>query len=123
MKSIVNIFLVILVIGVSAPTIALADIDTGFKTDITNACIVSGKSKAPVMKDIEKVCECVAKKHFASALEEPDELDGSSGLSWILEYYRLGNSKKLSEFAQSNDVLVEYDLAVVQDCLELVRGK
>lgn len=116
-------FFIISILFIAIPKIATASIDSSIRQEIANACTISGRSKKVVMKDLERVCACVARTHFYSAQQEPDESDGRKGLFWILKYYQISDSKTLLDFAKTNEPLVEFDFAIVQNCLEEVRGK
>lgn len=116
-------FTVILSFFLLIPQLSKAEIDQEVQVQMKEECIKLGHSKKPIMKDLELVCACVARSHFDSALKEPLESQGSADLAWLLKYYAKRDLKEASEFSKTNPVLFEYDLDVVQACLEDVRGK
>jgi len=116
-------FVILLSFFILIPQSSEAEIDTEIQVKIKDECINVGHSRKPIMKELELVCACVARSHFDSALKEPLESQGASDLVWVLKYYEKRDSKEASDFSKTNLILFEYDLDVVQSCLEEVRGK
>lgn len=121
MKLRITISLIVALLGLAISPYVNATVDPSYETRINKACVKSGRTKK--IKDLENICACVAHEHFSSALNEPYESEALTQLNWVIEYYQETNRAKLKEIAARPENLVDFDLDVMGQCLEKIRGK
>ena len=117
----------IMFIGVAAfllnSQLASASVIDDYGPKIKSACVDAGLRKKGKTPDLKAVCSCVATTHVASAKQEPNEAEALRQLDWLIRYYSAADRAEQKRVLQDPDSIFDYDMDVVQDCLETVRGK